>query len=1069
MNLGSGVDHISIPLANQIGINTVVFGGSYSTYHPRLGVGSLMVQYGTVGDAVHIENFDPNDAYRNPGIETFQFTDRTFTYREFIDLGFDLPGTPGDDVISGTNVVDRLVGLDGRDELRGGLGDDTLTGGGSNDLLVGGGGDDTYVFNLGDGTDTIDDIASVGEGNRIQFGGGIGRQDLTFAQAGNILTIHVGTGGDALQLNGFALNGGSGSLVVETLTFADGSTAGLASLLGPVATDGDDRISTGAGDDVIDAKGGNDLVSTDGGNDTITGGTGNDTLIGGAGDDTYFYRIGDGIDTVQDTSGPGEGNTLSFGSGITPVSLSLGIDSNGLLLRVGSSDAIHLSNFDPADAYGPHTIETFRFADGTTLSYSQLIDRGFDLTGTVGDDTITGTNVVDRLDGLAGNDVLQAGAGDDALDGGTEADTLTGGAGNDIYMVDDPGDVVIEAANEGLDTVQSGISYALTANVENLTLTGTAGIEATGNTLSNVLIGNSGNNVLDGGMGADTLAGGAGDDTYVVDDTADVVTEQANEGVDTAQSAVSYTLGANVENLTLTGTAAINGTGNSLQNCLLGNSAANSLDGGEGADVLNGGGGSDTLTGGAGNDTLTGGADADVLSGGAGDDTLQMSLDSVWTSGFVNKNAGSPGHVGTGQTVTLTGKNRSFDVFDGGTGFDTLIGTAGDDAIALDDSLSLFPGMVAPRLTGLESIQAGDGNDTVDLTSSAYVYGDVTLDGGNGDDVLWASAGNDVLLGGAGNDNLYGGVGVDQLIGNDGNDTLDGGEGMDQLTGGAGNDTYVVENSGDAVIENANEGTDTVKSSISYMLATNLENVTLTGTGAINGTGNGLNNTLTGNSGVNVLAGGQGNDIYVVGDGDTVMENVNDGMDTVQTPVSWTLGDNLENLTLTGSAAVNATGNDLNNVLTGNSAANVLTGGAGDDTYVVGVGDMVVEQPNEGIDTVKSVLSRTLSANVENLTLTGSDAINGTGNSLNNLFIGNSAANVLTGCAGDDTYVWYGGSANQVETIQAGNGEHLLNNQVQQLIQAMASFTSQNGVTWDQAIAQRPEDVQNILAANWQT
>ncbi len=270
----------------------------------------------------------------------------------------------------------------------------------------------------------------------------------------------------------------------------------------------------------------------------------------------------------------------------------------------------------------------------------------------------------------------------------------------------------------------------------------------------------------------------------------------------------------------------------------------------------------------------------------------------------MSKNIGSPGHVGTGQTVALTGKNRSFDVFDGGVGTDTLIGTSGDDAIALDDQLSLFPGAPGARLAGIESIQVGEGNDTVDLTSSIYAYGDVTLDGGNGDDVLWANAGNDVLLGGAGNDNLYGGVGSDQLIGNDGNDTLDGGEGADQLIGGAGNDTYLVDDSGDAMIENLNEGTDTVKSSISYTLAANVENLTLTGTAAINGTGNSLNNTLTGNSVANVLAGGLGNDIYVAGDGDTVIENVNEGMDMVQSAVTWTLGANIENLTLTGSAAV---------------------------------------------------------------------------------------------------------------------------------------------------------------------
>ncbi|WP_447983402.1 calcium-binding protein [Nitrospira sp. Nam74] len=1303
--VGGGIDRISLPVANVSGSNSVVFGGGYSTYRPTLGLGSLLIQYGDAGDQVHIENFDPNDAYHNPGIDTFTFTDRTFTYTDFVNLGFDLAGTFEDDVVLGTSATDRLNGFAGNDTLNSGAGNDVLNGGAGNDLLIGGSGDDTYVFNIGDGIDTIEEVAATGEGNRLQFGTGIRREDLTFTQAGSTVTIHVGSGGDALHLHGFALNGINGSLVVETLAFADGSTMSLSSLLGPVITDGDDAITTGAADDVIDAKGGNDWASTNAGNDTITGGTGNDTLIGGSGDDTYIYRLGDGSDTIQDTAASGEGNVLSFGPGITPALLSLGFDPTGLLLRVGTAgDAIHLSNFDPVDPYGPHAIDTYRFADGTTLTYAQLIDRGFDLTGTSGGDTIVATNAIDRMTKFAGNDLLQAGAGDDLLDGGTGADTMAGGTVNDTYIVDDASDVVIEAANEGVDTVQSSISYALPAHVENLTLTGTNAINGNGNVLNNVLTGNSRANVLDGGSGADTLAGGAGDDMYTVDNIGDVVIEQADEGVDTVQSAVSYTLAANVENLILAETAALNGSGNGLDNLLSGNSAANRLDGADGNDTINGGAGSDALIGGSGNDTLDGGLDADLLQGGTGDDRLYLSIDGVWTSGFVNKNVGSPGHVGTAQTVALNGKNRSFDVFDGGAGSDTLIGTAGDDAIALDDPLSVFPGTSMPRLTGIEYIQVGDGNDTVDLTSAVYSYGDVTLDGGNGDDVLWANAGNDLLLGGAGNDNLYGGVGNDQLFGNDGNDTLDGGEGADQLIGGAGHDTYLVDDSGDVVIENPNEGTDTVKSSISYTLGLNVENLTLTGNAAINGTGNALNNTLTGNSAANVLAGGLGNDTYVVGEADTVIEHANEGTDTVQSAVSWVLVANLENLTLTGSATINGTGNELNNVLTGNSAANVLIGGTGDDTYIIGAGDTVIELANEGMDTVKSAVNWMLSANVENLTLTGSDAINGTGNSLNNVLIGNSASNVLTGGAGDDTYIvgtgdsvieqanegidtvqssvdltlgdnvenltltgsvavngvgngldnvltgnavanlltgnagndtlnggagadrliggsgndtyvvdnagdvvvenanegtdvvqssisytlganlenltltgnggltgtgnaqnniltgnngnnvldagagndtligglgndtlkggtgndtyvinhgdgqdkisendatpgnadtllygsginpidlvlsrqandlrlsvhgttdqvtvqnWYLGTANQVETIQAGNDQHLLNNQVQQLIQAMAAFTTQTGLTWEQGLTQRPQDVQTIVAANW--
>ncbi|SEG21679.1 peroxidase family protein [Nitrosomonas ureae] len=244
-----------------------------------------------------------------------------------------------------------------------------------------------------------------------------------------------------------------------------------------------------------------------------------------------------------------------------------------------------------------------------------------------------GTNGDDNMVGTAGNDVLLALAGNDTLDGLDGVDILNGGPGDDTYTVNTTTDTIIElaGAGSGIDTVQSSVTYTLGLNLENLTLTGAAAINGTGNNVSNVLTGNAGNNILTGlagddtliaGGGTDTLRGGLNNDTYVISNTPVTITELFNQGIDTVQSPVTYTLLANVENLTLTGGNAINGTGNGLANIIIGNGNNNTLVGAAGLDTLNGGDGNDTLNGGAGIDILNGGNGADTLIGGPGADTL---------------------------------------------------------------------------------------------------------------------------------------------------------------------------------------------------------------------------------------------------------------------------------------------------------------------------------------------------------------------------------------------------------------------------------------------------------------
>ena len=260
---------------------------------------------------------------------------------------------------------------------------------------------------------------------------------------------------------------------------------------------------------------------------------------------------------------------------------------------------------------------------------------------TAGTDTITinGTAAGEKLTGSSQIDTINGNGGADTLDGRAGRDTMKGGDGSDTYFADVSNEIITETnaslATGGDDLVNySGATgtFVLSANVERLTLThASANTGGTGNGLANTIKGNAGANhlsglggndtlegnggddKLDGGTGADTMKGGTQNDTYIVDNAGDKVVESAGQGTDLVEASVSFTLGANVENLTLTGSAAINGTGNGLANAIIGNAAANSLIGLAGNDTVDGGGGDDRVNGGDGNDDLTGGAGKDTF------------------------------------------------------------------------------------------------------------------------------------------------------------------------------------------------------------------------------------------------------------------------------------------------------------------------------------------------------------------------------------------------------------------------------------------------------------------------
>ena len=1001
-------------------------------------------------------------------------------------------------ILTGTGNING-AGNDLANTITGNAGNNTIDGGTGEDNLVGGAGDDTYLVNsisdvvleaASEGTDTVQSSISytltanvenlflTGTSNINGTGNALNNL-LTGNSAANILSGEVGDDTYVVDNAGDVVteaSGGGTDTVQAFISYA--LTANVENLL----LTGTSNINV-TGNDLANIITGNE------GNNTIDGGAGADNLAGGAGDDTYL--VDNTSDVVSEEASEGTDTVQSS------VSYTLATDIEGLLL-IGA-DSINGTGNDLANTItgnaGKNTIDGGAGADnmaGDAGNDIYIVDNSGDVVteaASEGTDTVQSsvsytlaTDIENLLLMGAGNingtgnelaNTITGNAGNNTIDGSSGADNMLGDVGNDIYVVDNASDVVTEAFGAGTDTVQSSISYALTANVENLTLTGADNINATGNALNNLLTGNSAANILSGGAGANTMIGGAGDDTYLVDNKSDVVSEAASEGDDTVQSSVSYSLTINVENLVLTGTGNINATGNAFNNLLTGNSAAN---------ILSGGAGADTMAGGAGDDTYVVDNAGDVVreASGAGTDTVQSSVSYSLTTNVENlllSGTGNINGIGNDLVNTING-NAGNNTIDGGVGADTMAGGAGDDIYVVDNagdvitevsgagtdtvlafiSYALTTNAENLLLTGTSNIN-GTGNDLANtITGNA---GNNTIDGGAEADNLAGGAGDDtylvdntsdlvseeasdgtdtvqssvtytlgrnienLFLTGTGNLNGTGNDLANIITGNAGNNTIDGGAGADNLAGGAGDDTYLVDSTSDVVSEEASEGTDTIHSSVTYTLGANIENLFLTGTGNVNGIGNDLANTINGNAGNNTVHGGAGadnmagdagNDIYVVDNaGDVVTEAASEGIDTVQSSIAFALNANFENLLLTGTGNINGTGNELANTITGNAGNNIIDGGAGadnmagnagNDIYVVdNAGDVVTEAFGAGTDTVQSSISYALTANVENLTLTGTDNINGAGNVLNNLLAGNTGANILSGGAGDDTYL----------------------------------------------------------------
>jgi Ca2+-binding RTX toxin-like protein len=422
-------------------------------------------------------------------------------------------------------------------------------------------------------------------------------------------------------LDGSPLIGTGGNLSIQDLFDLDGDGNRLESL--PIDARGGLRIVGGTRDIGAVEQIVNEIIGGTAGADTIIGGLGNDTLRGRAGSDTLDGGAGNDTADWRDATASIVFTLNASGGGTTASVAGIGID--------------------------------------TLISIENLI-------GGAANDTLTGNNEAN---------VLNGGLGDDRM---------TGGNGDDTYVLNSAGDATIETATGGTgDTTIASITHALRVNIEKLVLAGTGNFNGTGNTLDNTITGNSGTNILNGLAGVDAMFGRAGNDTYYVDNLGDTVSEAGGSGIDTVRSTVNFLLGADVEKLYLLGTAT-GGTGNALSNFIYGNASNNVIDGKAGADRLYGGNGNDTYK-----VDSTGDLVFETTAGAPGGsaDTVQSSVNYTLTTNVERLTLTGTGNVNaTGNTVAniVTG-NTGNNFIDGKLGSDTLTGGGGGDQFLFTTAL----------------------------------------------------------------------------------------------------------------------------------------------------------------------------------------------------------------------------------------------------------------------------------------------------------------------------------------------------------------------------------------------
>lgn len=839
-----------------------------------------------------------------------------FLFDDIAASVFDAAGPEGTgnalaNVITGNSGGNALAGEGAADTLAGELGADTLTGGAGEDEIDGGLGIDvaTYAATLTaadiqgvaggftvaagapEGTDTLSGVEIVEHGGTGRFllvgDGGFATlaAALAVAAAGDTIILEGGSHpGDfaigfdltILGRGSAAIGGGivltGGDLVIEDVAIEQYEDAGVGiqvlatagngsltlnnvAMTGPGAQDGSgsrgvEVVANGAPVTVTDGVIGEFTtgIYLNPGSSLTVSGTSFAANLAGIGTDApalldvqsaLFDDNGEAIGFTGGTLNPDvilANNTYVFGTdqvrlyGTPNETLPGSFDGVIVSAPASLQDALDAAApgetvFVGAGDYGtgpftvPSTIGAVQGGDDVIAGILGLASAGtltllgtadFAALGTAGADTILGNDGDNALDGAGSGDSLAGGVGSDSIDGGLGADTMAGGTGDDVYAVSEIGDVVSEAVGEGSDEVRSAITLTLGAAVEDLTLTGIAGIGGTGNELANVIAGNEGANSLSGLVGDDTMLGGAGADTLRggLDDDSMV----GGEGIDTAEF-FSTTGGVMVDLAAETASGFGNDTLVGIEN-VLGTNLIDSIAGDGEDNRLVGRAGDDDLSGLNGNDTLEGGAGGDFMLGGDGIDLVTYGTS---TGGVAASLADSGGTVGDAMDDTFS----SIENLAGGTGNDTLEGNGGGNSIegflgndllrglGGDDSLNGGNGIDTASYEGAAAgvnVQLGSGTATdVYLVNDMLLIGTDTLlnmenvvgssfgdtvQGSTAANLLEGGEGDDSLNGGNGFDTVVGGAGVDQLAGTAGNDVLIGGAGFDILNGGTGNDIF---------------------------------------------------------------------------------------------------------------------------------------------------------------------------------------------------------------------------------------------------------------------------------------